>query len=142
MSFSCENFSPLHGLCSLFLELLLLGCWISWTHPLVSFSLFSTLLFTLLSRSSLNILSTPFFEFFISDMFPTSRDYLCFQALPSCSFTEGMFSLRILMSGFLLNCTTCFSQVAFLFILNILMLNAVLTRLLVRSCLKSKWKKD
>ena len=103
MSFSCENFSPLHGLRSLsgtfFVELLDL---LDSSSSFLLF-IFNSLLFTLLSRSSLNILSTPFFEFFISDMFPTSRDYFHFQALPSgSSFTEGMFSLRILVSGFLL----------------------------------------
>ena len=102
MSFSCENFSPLHGLCYLFLELLL-GCWISWTHPLIFFSLFSTLCFL---PYFLGVPSTFYPPLFLSFSF-----LICFQhpgifSFPSITilffFYRRNVSLKILMSGFLL----------------------------------------
>lgn len=138
MSFSCENFSPLHGLCYLFLKLLL-GCWISWTHPLVFFSLFSTLCFLLYF---LGVPSTFYPPLFLSFSF-----LICFQhpgifSFPSITILFFFYRRNVFPEDINVrlsfNCTTCFLQVAFLFILNILMLNTVLTRLPVCSYLKAR----
>ena len=118
MSFSCENFSPLHGLCYLFLELLL-GCWISWTHPLVCFSLFSTLCFLLYFLGVPSTFYPPlFFEFFIPDMFPTSRDIFVSKHFHPVLLLQKECFPEDINVRFSFNCTTCFLQVAFLFILN------------------------
>lgn len=108
MSFSLEKCPPpLHVLCSLFLS----GTFIVGLLDLLDsssnfllFVLFSTLSFLLYFLG----VSSTFYPtlLFLFDMFPISKDYFCFQTLlfiASCSsFMEGIFSLRILMSGFLL----------------------------------------
>ena len=73
-------------------------------------------------------------------MFLISKDYLCFKPLlfiaSHSSFMEEIFSLRILFSGFLLTAQSVSTSVVFLFILDSLMLDAVLTQSVVYSCSK------
>lgn len=123
---------------ALFLELLLLSCWISWTHPLVFFSSFSTPCFLLyflgVPSTILSILFSSFHFWYVFQhpgIIFISKHYHRFFFYRRNVFPED--SVR-----FSFNCTTCFLQVAFLFILNILMLNTVLTRLLVCSYLKAR----
>lgn len=121
-----------------------LYCWvigflglILWFSSLCS--IFGSIFFALLSRDFLTFSFNTSFGFFTSDMFPISEDYFCFQTLlciaPHSSFMEEIFSLRILMSGFLLTGQSV-SSVAFLFILDFLMLDAVLTQLVIYTCSK------
>lgn len=120
MFFSSEKYSPLHVLCSLFLfrtyTVGLLDLLDASSNFLLC-SIFNFFVFTLLSGNFLNFLSKSSFEFFTSDMFPISKDYFCLQTLlfiASCSsFTEEIFSLRILMSGFLLTAQSVSSKLLF-----------------------------
>lgn len=114
-------FSPPCSLCSLsFWDFY---CWVAGSPGLIvtfssfCFPIFNCFFFALLSGYSLNFLHNPSFEFFTSDMLPISKDYFCFQALLFIafysSFMEEIFSLRILMSGFLLTAQSVSSKLLF-----------------------------